>query len=545
MTTWQRRGAFDAPPFGILAPGADERQRATLALLAVGVGIVVVHALIGLNRPINWDEAIHFTQVNPWRPAVFMEPHRTRGVALLVAPIAIFDPPMLVLRIYLVLLAAAGTFAAFRAWVPVIGAAAPIAAGLYSVHWVTVFYTAEILPNLPSALLAVGAAGIAARSLAEVGPPPNRWLFAALFLLFALVRPPDAVTVGIGLAMLLSVVLRRDAWSLLLPAGLAGVAAIGSWWLEGAVRFGFGPITTMRSAGEYSVGDERINQLPLYLANLESRLRCVGGCLEDYVESGGGWQLPPVRTTAFLVVAAVLGLVGLLTAGRRRIAIGASLAAAAPLVLFYGFSGGAANQRYMMPAYALLLVVPAVGARWVWGQLGRLSVLGLAVRGTAVILVALLAWWQVGITANRFATPSTRDRAAALGQQLDDIAGDGPCAVATRVNYPQIQYWSGCWATAGTSGRDGSLQPPLGELGSYVDLAERAEAGDTIYAIARPDPPDESPLHTWEVVSPDAEPLEGYLIYRHVPGSAPIPRPCPDDDADHARTLGRALSEEC
>ena len=63
-----------AEPLALAWPDAAARVRARRWLLAVCLGIVVLHVfVVGLDRPINWDEAIHVTQVNPARPAVFRD----------------------------------------------------------------------------------------------------------------------------------------------------------------------------------------------------------------------------------------------------------------------------------------------------------------------------------------------------------------------------------------------------------------------------------------------------------------------------------------
>lgn len=584
-TTSRRRWA---EPLALAWPDTAARVRARRWLLAVCLGVVVLHVLVvGLDRPINWDEAIHVTQVNPARPAVFMEPHRTRGLSLLVAPIVVFDPSMVVMRAALALAIGAGTFAAYAVWIPLIGGAAPLAAAVQASYWVTVFYSVEVLPNQPAALLAVAVTGLVLRRLAGAlgtGPPgragrpgaptsgaaaadgsspptawrrfgPGRsprswWALVGTMLVFAMVRPPDAVLIGVGLAVLALVALRRVGPSLdvVAPAALGGAAGLLPWFAEGWLRFGFGPLTTVRSAGEYSVGAAEVNLLPLYLRSLETRLRCAGACLADAAEdaaAGQLWQLPPARTTLFLLGAGVAGLVALAVSRERWWLAAGPVVATVPLLWFTGVAGGAMNLRYLLPAYALLLLTPAMGVRvgttaalaWLprpvaWGAIGLVSV-----------VIAVAGVWSIGAAVERFERPSTRDRAAELGQWLAEHA-EQPCVVAARVNYPQIQFWSGCLATTAGRAQDGELQPPLGELGSYVDLAAAAEAGATVFAVDRAELADGSPLWTWERLDPDRDPVDGYVLYRHVPGAPLPPPPCPPDDGPE-RILGGLLSDTC
>jgi hypothetical protein len=525
-----------------LRPDSHQRRLQTLALLVVAVAVIVAHVtLVGLDRPINWDESIHVSQVNPERPAVFMEPHRTRGVSLLVAPVALFDPSMAVLRAYVVLLAAAGTFAAFRTWIPAVGWAAPIAAALYSTYWVAFFYFAEVLPSHPSAVLAVAAGGLVSRHF--IGQPLRYggWELGAVFALFAMVRPPDAIAVGAGLG--LALLFRRQGPAVAGRAAVGGAVGLLPWFLEGMVRFGLGPLGTARSAGEYSVAGEAINKFPLYLASLETQLRCAAPCMEALVERGDVWGLPPPRTTAFLLVASGLALLGFVVARHRIGLLLLPVAGAAPLVAFYSLSGGAMNLRYLIPAYALLLLPPAFGLHTLWrGAAQWWPSKASFLKGGLVVLLGFSAWWQIGLALERFESEGTRHRAAALGQALAEVANGDDCVVSTTVNYPQIQYWSGCLAAS--SGHPEELQPPLGELGSYVDLAAHAREGSRVFAIGPESPPEASPLSEWDRVTPGGEPIWDRHVYEHRPGTALPEPPCPPDDGAE-RTLGDLLSDAC
>ncbi len=505
-------------------------------------------ALVGLDRPINWDEAIHVSQVNPAVPPVFMEPHRTRGLSLLVAPVAAFDPSMVALRLYLLLLGAAGTYAAFATWVRTIGIAAPIAAVVYSCFWITVFYSVEVLPNHPAALITVALTGLFVVGLEGELERRQLLVVGGLMLLFASIRPPDAVMVGIGLALVAVVSRRRELVAPTAAAAIGGILGVLPWLLEGWLRFGFAPWQTVRSAGEYSVTTGRTNLLPLYLEHIETRLRCAGGCVDDFVAAGAGWQLPPIRSTLFLAAAALLVIVAVAASGVRRWIVGVPLVVVVPVLAFYGYAGGAMNQRYLLPVYAMALLPVGIGLRAVWHHLGRdRTRTRVGVRIVLVGLVAITCWWSTSLTLERFDRPSTRDRAYELGQLLAAETGrvGADCALAARVNYPQLQYWSGCLATAAGRAQDGELQPPLGELGSYVDLAAAAARGADLYAVDREDLRDGSPLATWERLDPDATPIDGYVVFRYVEGADLPPPPCPPAEQGPERQLAEVLSDDC
>lgn len=528
--------------------GADPRDRwAWLGLAAVGLGYLVVHVvLVGLDRPIHWDESVYLTQVVGDRPAVFFEPHRTRGIPLLVAPIAVLDPSMVVLRLYLVVLGAAGLVAAFATWIRTIGPWAALAAALFAGHWVTVFYAVEVLPSFPSGLLAVAVAGVAAQLARDDATPTLRtWLaVAGLFLVFALVRPPDAVLIGIGAAIALAV-LRPTALARFVPAAAAGgLVGFVAWFVEGAVRFGFGPLQTMSSASEYSVDTDRVNLLPLYLSSLETQLRCAGSCVRDHVEAGAPWQLPPARTSLALAASAVLVALALVAGRASRRPAATALVAAIPLVLFYGFAGGVMNLRYLMPAFALGTVAVAAGVGVLWRLAGGHPA-GLVLRALVVLGILVGLQWQIGYGVDRVTNIGTRHRAAAIAEGLAPHLGGGPCVIATAVNYPQLQYWTRCPATASDLG-DGRLQPPLGELGSYVDVHAAAAAGAEVFVVVRGEVPDDSPVSDWHVLPFDDDTYgDDFTLLRQPPGAPVPPPPCPADAGGVERDLARVMSDAC
>lgn len=516
-------------------------------LVVVAVVFVFLQAVVvGLWHPIGWDEAVLYTQVVPQVPAVFMEPHRTRGLALLVAPIGVFDPSMEVLRGYVLLLAAVGLYAAFATWLRPIGGAAVLGAALFATFWVTTYYAVEVLPNLPIALLAVGAGGLVAELvLHDEVRPRVPTLLGVVFLLAALIRPPEAVLIGAGLGILVVAYRRRDAVRLLWPAVVGGAIGIGAWFVEGYSRFGFSPMGTLASAAEYSVEGERVNHLPLYLASLEDRLRCGDACIEQHLEAGAPWELPPARTSLFLLTLALAALLALLTSRETRRPVLVAGAIAAPVLALYGYSAGTVNIRYLMPVIGVGLVAAAVGARTLWQVVPREG-LGRVARASLLIPVATALVWQSVHGATMAAEKGTgRHRGAALGSAIEPYTPeDGRCAVGSIANYPQLQYWTRCQATRIVGGRSGELQEPLGELGSYVDLSAATEEGYDVFAIVRVNPPAEHPVANWELLEPHVEAAgEVFEIRRWRDGDPIPPPPCPEDGGE--RQLAQVLSTHC
>jgi hypothetical protein len=547
MTSTSTSASAHAPPRPGLVARLRERWGWHIGLLAVTVAFVFVQAVVvGLWHPIGWDEAVLYTQVVPDVPPVFMEPHRTRGLALLVAPIALFDPSMEVLRGYILLLAAIGLYAAFATWLRPVGGVAVLAAALFATFWVTTYYAVELLPSLPIALLAIAAGGLVADLVVHDEVRPRvPFLLGIVFLLAALIRPPEAVLMGAGLGALVIAYRGSTAVRVLWPAAAGGVIGVGAWFIEGYVRFGFSPAGTLASAAEYSVEGERFNQLPLYLASLEDRVRCGPSCIERHLEAGAPWELPPARTSLYLLTLALAAVLAVV-AGRdsRRPAIVAAVIAL-PVLAFYGYSAGTVNIRYLMPVIGVGFVAAAVGAGVLWQVVPRGGLGHVARAALLVPVVSVLVWQSVhgGTMAGDKGTG--RHRGADLAAAIEPyIPEDGRCAIGSVANYPQIQYWTRCRATRIASQGSGELQEPLGELGSYVDLSAAAEAGDDVFAIIRVDPPAGHPVASWEVLEPRVETVDGVFEVRRWREGDPIPPPpCPEDGGE--RQLARILSTHC
>lgn len=526
-------------------PAPDEVRRARLALLGVASLWVAVHVLwAGLDRPINWDEAIHLTQVVPARSTVFLEPHRTRGVGLLVAPIGLFDPSMSVLRAYLAITSGIAIFASFATWIRTLGYAAPLGAALFTAFAVTVFYGVEVLPNLPTALAAVAVAGLTAQVVSSSAPIPPRqlWGAAGLMALLALLRPPDAALVGVMVAVTVMAMRPRVTWPFVTAAGAGGIAGLLPWFVEGAVRFGFGPIQLLRSGGEYGTNADVMNRLPIYIRFLEGPYRCSRSCERDLLEDGSLWASPGTRTLLFLVVSGILVVVAARYAGRRRRpALVAFLVGAPILALYATFS--IMNQRYILPVIALWLLVPAVGAVTAWFAVaGQPS--ARALRLVAAVTLVLALGWQYDMGTDRLRNNmGSRVEARELGLELAAASEGRPCAVATATARPMIEYWSGCRAVNLEERDDGAIQDPVGELDSYVDLAELQAAGHRIFALAE-DVDTASPVSSWSSTPLADGVTEGWVLYEHDEGD-PLPSaPCPSGDGPE-RILGGVLSPHC
>jgi len=99
------------------------------------------------------------------------------------------------------------------------------------------------------------------------------------------------------------------------------------------------------------------------------------------------------------------------------------------------------NPRYLLPAYALLVIPAAVGISEVTQRVKWKAV---AVTALAVLLLGWAAW-QVS-TANRIEADNRRLRTGTLdvARALKARAAGEPCAFASNTSWTQIQFASGC-----------------------------------------------------------------------------------------------------
>lgn len=498
--------------------GADRPSSAgrwpQLALLGVAVAFAAVHLTIfPLDSNLSWDEAVYLSQVTPGEPAVFFHEHRSRGMVLLLAPIAWLGPPMMILRLWVVLVMAAGVYASFRVWVDVIGAAAPLAAGLFVSKWSALYFSATLYPNFPAALALIAGTGAVVRAATAPGPVARRqattWA-AIAFLVAALLRPSDAGLLGLGIAVVAVALWQRRALAGVAGAALGGAVGLGVWFVEGAVRFGLSPLGLMFGALERSTGGPSPNQLPLYLANLEGPLRCRAECRAAYLAEPGWVGVPP-RAAAWLVALGVAVAVGaVLARGSSRRTLAVLAGAAAPLLWFYARSGSAVNQRYLLPVLGVVCLGAAIG---VVALVGRFPVRARLLAGLCAALL-VLPWvgYQFGLAAEEMdASQQHRDRARELGRIIADRADGEPCAFASSASYPQIQHWSGCLGVELPS--YAAVQAPLGSWHSMYDLRVLAQQGVRIFAVSQRELPEGSPLAGWPSERIDSELLGRYELY--------------------------------
>ncbi len=231
----------------------DPREvRAGRLVWAVAFGSFLAQlVLTAPSRAWSWDEAIYLSQVTRGAEALPFVASRARGITLLIAPLSWAGVPGWTIRILLAMASSVLMALVFRVWVPRVGVAAPIGAFLFAMSWPVLFYGSEVMPNLWAALLGVGVVGYLARAIDDEDHATGAGIGVLVCAgSMALLRPPDALVLGLALSLAV-LVLNRQAWRSLTYLGVGVAIGWVPWMIEMSSRFG-GPLEALRSAREVS-----------------------------------------------------------------------------------------------------------------------------------------------------------------------------------------------------------------------------------------------------------------------------------------------------
>ena len=493
----------------------------------VGAGVLfaaLAATVVGLDRAVRWDEVTYLAQVTPGQPDVWFGPQRARGMTIVLAPVALVGAPTGLLRAWLILVHAVALIVAFRPWVPVAGPVAAAAAGVVAVGWVPLYFAVEGYPNLLAAFACVAAAGYVlrwcrgrtpggdTRTTAGVGgdaavrpaADDRRSLIAAglAIAVVAWLRPTESVWIAAALTPVVVLLARRDAWRMIVAFLIGGFVGWLPWLLEAIVRFG-GPFGRLDAARATSAAGADRNSLIQYLNLVEGPVRRV---VADPVLTG-----PAALLLAGLAALALLGVVvrshqRVGVAADRRIAAAVGLWAGLVMVVPYLVLNAGINLRYLLPG--LLLGAVAVGGGLVVLVAAIARVPGRAV--TVVLLVALVAGligvagWQAQLAAtNSDDIAPLQARPVPLGEALAVAADGEPCAFLSNVQWPEIQWHSGCLGEV-LDPAEPLLQCP----DARRDLAALAADGHRIFVLERGEPPFSPAVADWPVTRLD-DPEDG------------------------------------
>ncbi|MGW0466632.1 hypothetical protein ACWDX6_15320 [Streptomyces sp. NPDC003027] len=432
------------------AHGGRARARRMAGPAAVAAAFTVAQLVLAVpGVGLGWDETVYVSQVSDQAPAAFFSAPRARGITFLVAPVTAVTASTVALRVYLALLSGAGLFLALWAWRRLLPPAVLAVAGaLFASLWVTLFYGPQVMPNLWVALAALAAVGCFLRA---VRFPGDRWALPGLgagVAFAALMRPTDAVWLVLPLtgAALLLLGRRRRGWPLLLvPA--AGAALGGAVWVvEAYTRYG-GLGARLRRASEIQ------GHLGWHMA-VDDHLRALGGrtlCRPCDVP----WAYPVA--SLWLLALPLLVAAGVLAARRtrHRREIVVATAAGASLAVPYLFTVDYAAPRFLLPAYALLVLPVALAivracrseTRW---------------RPSVVILVAVAVTAHLAVQYQLLDGVVNRVRrdTVAFADVARELRAEGvrPPCVVTGEESIRAAFRAGC-ASRQPTGHDASITP--------------------------------------------------------------------------------------
>ncbi|MEV6838432.1 hypothetical protein AB0N17_28650 [Streptomyces sp. NPDC051133] len=457
-----RRAPDDLSHRGVTAPLAAVAAAFTLAQL------LLVRPGMGLG----WDETVYVSQVSAHAPAAFFSAPRARGVSLLVAPVASWSSSTALLRIYLALLSGLALFLALRTWRGLLPARVLALAGaLFASLWVTLFYGPQAMPNY---WVAVGALATVACFLRTRAHPRDRaavWGLAAGAALMAWMRPVDAVWTVLPL---LALGLLGRAWRTLAVL-LGGLAAGAVEWVVEACT-SYGGLARRLSAGSAIQGG-----LGWHLAVVD-QLRSLGGRALCRPCTG---DLPNPAVTVWWYVLPPLAALGLTVAvrARRTAATALPLACAATAAFPYLFLIGYAAPRFLLPAYALL-VLPVAGALAHLVTASRPSrrpvVVTLVCLGLAAHLVVQLAV-LVHLVRGTTAAHRVWSRTAA---ELHRLGVRPPCLVTGNEAIP-VAFYAGCSSAATTGHNANSTEHGIALTARRLPVAALVPKGSRPPAYAR------------------------------------------------------------
>jgi hypothetical protein len=430
---------------------------------------------IPLHMGLSWDEAVYVSQVSGHVPAAFFDPARSRGVSLLVAPVALLTSSIAVLRAYLAVMSGAALFGALLAWRRLRPAWVLAVAGLmFSTLWVTVYYGPQAMPDEWLAFAALAATGLFLRAggFRGVVPPdqhsavsgrPGTWtlaLLAAVIAAGALVRPGDAVflVAALGIAALAIGSWRR--WSVIAAIVAGFVAGAAEWIAEAYLRFG-GPLSRLHLASAEQGG------FGLHIGAW-SELKAVNGptlcrpCTIGwrYPELGLWWLALPVLVIAGVIVARQAHRMGT-AEGSWGSSTGASsaLAALCSLALASQYLIGVdyAAPRFLIPAYALAAIGVADLLAWLFVTALTKNRPGI---GALVILALTLQVASQLVVLDRQVTGTVtfHDEYAKAAADLRQLGVSPPCLVNGSQRIP-IAFYAGC---ASTPDAEGAVPPAAG-----------------------------------------------------------------------------------
>jgi hypothetical protein len=446
VTSAEAAGHFASPtaarsPWQRL-PGSDSLWWLAAVAAAFSCAQLIFIRLHGLS----WDEVVYVSQVTRHVPAAPFDPARSRGIPLLVAPVALLTTSITVLRVYLALASGAALFGCLLAWRRLRPAWMLALAGLlFGGLWITQYYGPQAMPDEWLAFAALAATGLFLRAVGvsdegaggRAGNPRlGLAVLAAVIAVAALIRPGDAVFLVAVLIGAVVVVRPWRQWPVLVAITAGFIAGAAEWVAEAYARFG-GPAERLHLASAEQGGfGPRLG--------IWAELRSVNGptlCRPCTI----GWKYPVLSVWWLaLPVLVVLGVLVARHAGRRSSAVLAAWCALG-LAAQYLFGISYAAPRFLLPAYALAAIPVADLIGWLVARTrpaerpAMKALIGLVLAGQLITQHAVLMR-QVADTAK------LHKDYAAVAADLRGLGVRPPCLVNGAQRIP-VAFYARCAST--------------------------------------------------------------------------------------------------
>ncbi|MEV0112049.1 hypothetical protein AB0H77_02155 [Streptomyces sp. NPDC050844] len=429
------------------------RDQRPLVAACAGFALLSL-VLVPLTLTLGWDEIVYASRFGPYAPATPFSAPRTRGVPLLIAPVAAWSDSVVLLRVWLTVLATGALYLGFRPWIRVLArrpAAVGVAAGLYGTLWFALFYAGAAMPNHYTAMGAVAAVGLFLRA----APTPLTYAGIGAGLAVAtLMRPNDGAAVAAPLLIvaLLGLIAPRS-WARVL-AVLGGVAAGAlPWVIEAYVRFG-GVRERLVDASDVQGGLRPLAAITAQFTAVDGPLLCRPcGADQIRVVALEWWILLPVlvafglwaggKRSAPLQGApepqSAMPELPRATRGALWLAVAVAVSAALPYLLLVPYGA----PRFLLPSHALLALPAAVGLLALVDRARASRVLAAAL---AVVLVGHLAVQLPLAHGNGRIQAGARGDWARVTAVLREQGVRAPCVLQGNTSVIPLAYVSGCVA---------------------------------------------------------------------------------------------------
>ncbi len=443
------------------APSKEPRKRrlpgsdSTWWLIAVAAAFTGIQLIFVRLHGLSWDEVVYVSQVSGHLPAAPFDPARSRGIPLLVSPVALVTSSVTVLRVYLAVASGAALFCALLAWRRLRPAWLLALAGLaFGGLWVAQYYGPQAMPDEWLAFAALAATGLFLRTVGvgddeekpgstrarrgSIGGRPPWPLFrliglAALIAAAALIRPGDAVFLVLALLIAVLVVRPWRRWPVIAALVLGMLAGSAEWIAEAYARFG-GPVARLHLASAEQGG---FGLRP----GIWAELRAVNGptlCRPCTI----AWRYPVL--SVWWLALPVLVAAGILAARRVGHLASALLAAVCGLALAaqYLFGIWYAAPRFLLPAYALAAIPVADLIGWIINRTRPAERPAMRVLIGFVLLLQLVT--QHAVLMRQVAdTVALHSDYAKVAADLRQLGIKAPCLINGAQEIP-VAFYAGC-----------------------------------------------------------------------------------------------------